>query len=47
MKGPLIGTAGPNDLLLDKSAYALCIFAYSEGVGQEIHIFCGRTEGMN
>ncbi|XP_046440848.1 inosine triphosphate pyrophosphatase-like [Daphnia pulex] len=44
-----IGPAGLTDLLSrweDKSAYALCLFAYSEGVGEEIHIFSGRTEGV-
>ena len=30
----------------DKSAYALCLFAYSEGIGEKIHIFSGRTDGV-
>uniref|UniRef100_A0A914C3R0 Inosine triphosphate pyrophosphatase n=1 Tax=Acrobeloides nanus TaxID=290746 RepID=A0A914C3R0_9BILA len=29
----------------DKTAYALCYFAYSEGKGQFIHVFEGRTDG--
>eukprot|EP00298_Acanthocystis_sp_HF-20_P028697 c7505_g1_i1.p1 GENE.c7505_g1_i1~~c7505_g1_i1.p1 ORF type:complete len:192 (+),score=68.80 c7505_g1_i1:31-606(+) len=29
----------------DKSAYALCIFAYSEGPGSEPILFEGRTDG--
>jgi inosine triphosphate pyrophosphatase len=29
----------------DKTAYALCIFSYTDGVGQPIHTFSGRTEG--
>ncbi|PAV89627.1 hypothetical protein WR25_16672 [Diploscapter pachys] len=29
----------------DKSAYALCVFAYSEGVDKPIHVFSGRCNG--
>ncbi len=29
----------------DKSAYALCIFAYGEP-GKEVKLFTGRTDGM-
>ncbi|CAN7939593.1 unnamed protein product, partial [Ixodes hexagonus] len=29
----------------DKSAYALCTFAYSDGPGSEVRLFHGRTEG--
>ncbi len=43
-----IGPEGLYNLLQnweDKSAYALCVFAYSEGIGKEVHIFSGRTDG--
>ena len=29
----------------DKTAYAQCIFALSEGPGKEVHVFTGRTPG--
>ncbi|VDM80016.1 unnamed protein product [Strongylus vulgaris] len=29
----------------DKSAYAQCIFAFTEGLGQPVHIFRGRCPG--
>lgn len=43
-----LGHEGLNNLLLayeDKTAYALCTFAYSPGPGQEVLIFDGRTPG--
>lgn len=43
-----IGTTGLNDLLIafeDKSAQAVCTFAYSDGPGHEPIIFQGRTDG--
>nr|CAH0103936.1 unnamed protein product [Daphnia galeata] len=43
-----IGPSGLINLLSsweDKSAYALCLFAYCEGVGKEVKIFSGTTEG--
>lgn len=30
----------------DKSAYAMCLFAYSKGIGEEIYIFRGTTNGV-
>jgi len=39
---------GLNNLLAaypDKSAYALCVFAFCAGPGQPVHVFEGRTEG--
>ena len=29
----------------DKSAYAMCTFAFSAGPGQPVHVFEGRTAG--
>lgn len=43
-----IGTTGLNNLLIafeDKSAQAVCTFAYSDGPGHEPIIFQGRTDG--
>lgn len=43
-----LGHEGLNNLLAayeDKSAYALCTFAYCPGVGQEVLVFDGRTPG--
>ncbi|MCJ1248298.1 nucleoside triphosphate pyrophosphohydrolase ham1 [Trapelia coarctata] len=43
-----LGHTGLNNLLLaydDKSAQAVCTFAYSEGPGHEPRIFQGRTDG--
>jgi len=43
-----IGTTGLNNLLVayeDKSAQAVCTFAYSAGPGSEPIIFQGRTDG--
>eukprot|EP01041_Mallomonas_annulata_P003258 gene3258-6447_t len=43
-----IGHEGLNNLLMaypDKSAYALCVFAYCAGPGEEVHVFEGRTDG--
>jgi len=43
-----IGTTGLNNLLIayeDKSAQAVCTFAYSAGPGHEPIIFQGRTDG--
>lgn len=43
-----LGPEGLHKLLAgfeDKSAYALCTFAYSEGPGCEVRLFHGRTEG--
>lgn len=43
-----LGHEGLNNLLVayeDKTAYALCTFAYSPGPGQEVLIFDGRTPG--
>lgn len=42
------GHAGLNNIISayeDKSAYAQCIFAYTEGKGKEVKTFVGRTEG--
>ena len=42
-----IGHEGLNNLLVaypDKSAQAVCTFAYSEGPGHEPIIFQGRTD---
>ncbi|KAJ3144109.1 hypothetical protein HK101_002807, partial [Irineochytrium annulatum] len=33
------------DGFTDRSAYALCTFAYCEGQGQEVHVFEGSTQG--
>ena len=44
-----IGTDGIVRLLhgfSDKTAYALCIFAYSEGPGSEPIVFEGRCDGI-
>ena len=30
----------------DKSAYAVCMFGYSEGDGQEVTVFEGKTPGV-
>ncbi len=43
-----LGHTGLNNLLAayeDKSAYAQCIFAFSEGPGAEPKVFVGRTPG--
>ena len=43
-----IGHVGLNNLLAayeDKSAYAQCIFAFSEGPGDEPRVFVGRVDG--
>jgi inosine triphosphate pyrophosphatase len=43
-----LGHEGLNNLLAaypDKSAQAVCTFAYSEGPGHEPRIFQGRTDG--
>ncbi|KXS14441.1 inosine triphosphate pyrophosphatase-like protein [Gonapodya prolifera JEL478] len=43
-----LGHQGLNNLLAayeDKSASALCIFAYSAGPGKEVRTFTGRTKG--
>ena len=43
-----IGLEGLNNLLMayeDKSAYAKCIFAYTEGKGKKIHLMTGITNG--
>lgn len=43
-----LGHVGLNNLLAayeDKSAYAQCIFAFSEGPGHEPRLFVGRTAG--
>ena len=43
-----LGHEGLNNLLVayeDKTAYALCTFAYCPGTGQEVLIFDGRTPG--
>lgn len=43
-----LGHEGLNNLLVayeDKTAYALCTFAYCPGPGQEVLIFDGRTPG--
>ena len=29
----------------DKSAYALCVFSFTAGPGQEIYVFRGETPG--
>jgi inosine triphosphate pyrophosphatase len=29
----------------DKTGYALCVLAYTEGKGQEVHLFTGRVDG--
>ena len=42
------GHVGLNNLLAayeDKSAYAQCVFAFSNGPGDEPKVFVGRTEG--
>ena len=44
-----IGHSGLNNLLAayaDKSAYALCIFAYCPGEGMPVQVFEGRTDGV-
>lgn len=44
-----IGPSGLANLLSsweDKSAYALCLFAYSEGIDEKIFVFRGETEGI-
>ncbi|EYC25867.1 hypothetical protein Y032_0011g1433 [Ancylostoma ceylanicum] len=43
-----LGPSGLHQMLAgfdDKSAYAQCIFAYTEGKGQPVHIFKGRCPG--
>lgn len=43
-----IGQEGLNNLLvayIDKTAYAQCIIAYTEGPGKEILTFVGKTDG--
>ncbi|ORX59268.1 hypothetical protein BCR36DRAFT_317314 [Piromyces finnis] len=43
-----LGHNGLNDILAayeDKSAYALCTFAYCEGPGKEVQLFEGKTNG--
>eukprot|EP01116_Phalansterium_solitarium_P023198 TRINITY_DN8003_c0_g1_i1.p2 TRINITY_DN8003_c0_g1~~TRINITY_DN8003_c0_g1_i1.p2 ORF type:complete len:211 (-),score=75.26 TRINITY_DN8003_c0_g1_i1:135-767(-) len=43
-----LGNEGLNKLLVgfeDKSAYAMCIFAFAWGPDEEPIVFCGRTEG--
>lgn len=55
LKGPYVkwflaklGPEGLYNLLSsweDKSAYALCLFAFSEGEGKEIHVFNGKIQG--
>ena len=43
-----VGPEGIHRMLIgfeDKSATAMCIFAYTEGVDAEIHLFEGRMEG--
>jgi inosine triphosphate pyrophosphatase len=43
------GHEGLNNLLAayeDKSAYALCIFGFCKGPGEEVHLFEGRATGM-
>ncbi|RMZ86195.1 hypothetical protein DV737_g193, partial [Chaetothyriales sp. CBS 132003] len=43
-----LGHAGLNNLLAaypDKTAYAICTFAFCAGPGQEVLLFQGRTEG--
>ncbi|KAJ3228711.1 hypothetical protein HDU78_009598 [Chytriomyces hyalinus] len=43
-----VGHDGLNRMLdgfEDRSAYALCTFAYCEGPGKEVHIFEGKTDG--
>jgi inosine triphosphate pyrophosphatase len=43
-----LGHEGLNNMLAaypDKSAYAQCIFAFSEGPGSEPRVFVGRTPG--
>jgi inosine triphosphate pyrophosphatase len=43
-----LGHDGLNRMLAgfdDKSAYALCVFAYSSGPGSEPIVFAGRTDG--
>ena len=42
-----VGHAGLNDMLAayeDKSAEAVCTFAFCEGPGREVRLFQGRTE---
>ncbi|XP_076319105.1 inosine triphosphate pyrophosphatase [Tachypleus tridentatus] len=44
-----IGPEGLHRLLegwSDKSAYALCTFAFSEGQGHEVKLFRGKTDGV-
>ncbi|KAI8621049.1 inosine triphosphate pyrophosphatase-like protein [Chytriomyces sp. MP71] len=43
-----VGHEGLNKMLdgfSDRSAYALCTFAYMEGPGKEVHLFEGKTDG--
>ncbi|RMZ91987.1 hypothetical protein DV736_g796, partial [Chaetothyriales sp. CBS 134916] len=43
-----LGHAGLNNLLAaysDKTAYAICTFAFCAGPGQDVLLFQGRTEG--
>jgi len=43
-----LGHDGLNKLLAgydDKSAVAVCTFAYTEGPGKEVHVFKGETPG--
>ncbi|KAJ3397525.1 hypothetical protein HDU92_007188 [Lobulomyces angularis] len=43
-----LGHEGLNKMLMgfeDKSAYALCTFAFCEGVGKEVLLFEGKTDG--
>ena len=42
------GHTGLNNLLAaypDKSAYAMCIFSYCSGPGEEVLTFTGKTHG--
>lgn len=44
-----LGHDGLNKMLVgfeDKTAYAQCVFAYTDGVGKEVHIFDGRCPGI-
>ncbi|CAD7078835.1 unnamed protein product [Hermetia illucens] len=44
-----LGPEGLHTLLAghaDKSAQAICTFAFSEGVGKEVKLFQGRTDGI-
>jgi len=55
MPGPYIkwflgacGNGGLNKMLVgfeDKSAYAMCVFSYTEGPGHPVATFVGRTDG--